>query len=49
MRNKSKGLLGTLCLATGASVILSMILPGWIWSAVVALLLIGCGVLLFLY
>ncbi|RDY28682.1 2-oxoglutarate translocator [Romboutsia weinsteinii] len=49
MRNQSKGLLGILCLATGAALILSMILPNWIWSALTALLLVGCGVLLFLY
>ncbi|RDY24869.1 2-oxoglutarate translocator [Romboutsia maritimum] len=49
MRNQSKGLLGIICLATGATVILSMILPNWIWLAITALLLISCGVLLFLY
>ncbi|MEX8341591.1 hypothetical protein ACK2FO_05575 [Clostridioides difficile] len=45
--NKSKVLLGILCLATGMAVILSMLLPGWIWSALTALILIGCGALLF--
>lgn len=49
MRKQSKGLLGILCLATGCAVFLSMILPNWIWSGVMALLLIGCGVILFLY
>ena len=49
MRNQSKGFLGILCLATGATVILSMILPNWIFTAITALILIGCGVLLFLY
>ncbi|WP_042271777.1 hypothetical protein [[Clostridium] dakarense] len=49
MRNQSKGLLGIVCLATGAAVILSMILPNWIWTALTAFVLIGCGVLLFLY
>ncbi|HBM7275561.1 TPA: 2-oxoglutarate translocator [Clostridioides difficile] len=45
--NKSKVLLGILCIATGMAVILSMLLPGWIWSALTALILIGCGALLF--
>jgi len=49
MRNNSKGLLGILCLATGGAVILSMILPNWIWTVLTALVLIGCGVLFFLY
>lgn len=48
MKN-NKGLLGILCLATGSAVILSMILPGWIWTTATALVLIGCGVLFFLY
>jgi hypothetical protein len=49
MKNDSKSLLGVLCLSIGSAVILSMILPGWIWTAVTALTLIGCGVLFFLY
>ena len=49
MRNQSKGLLGIICMATGAAVIISMILPNWIFSMLTALVLIGCGVLLFLY
>lgn len=49
MRNQSKGLLGIICMATGGAVILSMILPNWIFSIITALVLIGCGVLLFLY
>ncbi len=49
MRNNSKGLLGILCLATGGVLILSMILPNWIWTVLTALVLIGCGVLFFLY
>lgn len=48
MRNNSKGLLGILCLSTGSAVILSMILPNWIWTALTAFVLIGCGVLFFL-
>lgn len=49
MRNQSKGLLGILCLATGATLLLSILLPNWIWSGLCALLLIGCGALLFFY
>ena len=49
MRKNSKGLLGILCLATGGVLILSMILPNWIWTVLTALVLIGCGVLFFLY
>ncbi|MGL5315982.1 MAG: 2-oxoglutarate translocator [Peptostreptococcaceae bacterium] len=49
MRSNSKSLLGIICLATGGAVILSMILPNWIWTALTAFVLIGCGVLFFLY
>ncbi|QJA09216.1 2-oxoglutarate translocator [Romboutsia sp. CE17] len=49
MRNQSKGLLGIICIATGAAVIMSMILPSWIFSTLTALVLIVCGVILFLY
>lgn len=49
MKNNSKALLGILCLATGGTVILSMILPNWIWTLLVAIALIGCGVFFFLY
>jgi len=49
MRNQSKGLLGIICIATGAALIMSMILPNWIFSMLIAIVLIGCGVLLFLY
>ncbi len=49
MRNQSKGVLGVICLATGAAVLLSMILPNWIWTALTSFVLIGCGVALFLY
>lgn len=49
MKNNSKNLLGLVCLATGCAVILSMILPNWIWTALTAFVLIGCGILFFLY
>ena len=49
MRSNSKSLLGIICIATGGAVILSMILPNWLWTALTAFVLIGCGVLLFLY
>lgn len=49
MKNQSKELLGIICMATGATVIISMILPNWIFSILTALILIVCGVLLFLY
>lgn len=49
MKNQSKGLLGIICMATGAALIISIILPNWIFSILAALILIGCGVLLFLY
>ncbi|GAA3651760.1 2-oxoglutarate translocator [Asaccharospora irregularis] len=48
MRNQSQVLLGVLCVASGIALILSIVLPNWIWSSLIALLLIGCGVLLFL-
>ncbi|CEI73734.1 Hypothetical protein FRIFI_2206 [Romboutsia hominis] len=49
MKNSSKVLLGMLCLSTGGAVLLSMMLPGWIWTLLTAVILIGCGVLLFFY
>ena len=49
MKNSSKVLLGMLCLSTGGAVLLSMMLPGWIWTLLTAIILIGCGVLLFFY
>ncbi|MGL6105348.1 2-oxoglutarate translocator [Romboutsia sp.] len=49
MKNNSKSLLGIICLATGIAVILSMILPNWIWTVLTAFVLIGCGILFFLY
>ncbi|MBU5306670.1 2-oxoglutarate translocator [Clostridioides mangenotii] len=45
--NKSKVLIGMLCLSIGVATILSLVLPGWIWSTLTALILIGCGALLF--
>ncbi|MDR0879920.1 MAG: 2-oxoglutarate translocator [Clostridioides sp.] len=45
--NKNRVLLGMLCIATGVATILALILPGWIWSTLAALILIGCGTLLF--
>ncbi len=47
--NSSRMLLGILCFSVGIAVILSMILPSWIWTSLIAFTLIGCGVLLFLY
>lgn len=49
MRNQSKNILGIICLATGITVLLSMILPNWIWTALTSFVLIGCGIALFLY
>ena len=49
MRSNSKVLLGIICLAMGGAVILSMILPNWIWTSLTAFVLIGSGILLFLY
>ena len=48
LRNQYRSLLGILCLATGITVILALILPSWIWSILLALVLIGCGVMLFM-
>ena len=49
MRSNSKALLGIICLSMGGAVILSMILPNWIWTLMSAFVLIGSGLLLFLY
>ncbi|MDU7965847.1 MAG: 2-oxoglutarate translocator [Paeniclostridium sordellii] len=48
MRNQYRSLLGILCLSTGITVILALILPSWIWSILLAIVLIGCGVMLFM-
>ncbi|MGL5715230.1 MAG: 2-oxoglutarate translocator [Paraclostridium sp.] len=48
MRNQYRNLLGILCLATGSTVILALILPNWIWMMVLAVVLIGCGIMLFM-
>ncbi|GAA0707965.1 hypothetical protein GCM10008904_17610 [Paraclostridium ghonii] len=48
MRNQYRDLLGVLCLATGITVILALILPNGIWMILLAIVLIGCGVMLFM-
>lgn len=48
LRNQYRNLLGILCLATGLTVILALILPNWIWMILLAIVLIGCGVMLFM-
>lgn len=49
MRSNYKNLLGVICIATGGAVIISMILPNWIWTSLTALVLIGCGLMFLLY
>ncbi|MDU1538809.1 Uncharacterised protein [uncultured Clostridium sp.] len=48
MRNQYRNLLGVLCLATGITVILGLILPNWLWMMLLSIVLIGCGVMLFM-
>ncbi|MBP3905496.1 MAG: 2-oxoglutarate translocator [Peptostreptococcaceae bacterium] len=48
LKNQYRNLLGILCLATGVTVILALILPNWIWMVLLATILIGCGVMLFM-
>ncbi|MBS5026145.1 MAG: 2-oxoglutarate translocator [Romboutsia timonensis] len=50
MKNSSlRRLFGILCFSVGLAIILSMILPNWIWTSLIAFTLMGCGVLFFLY
>ncbi|MGL5347376.1 MAG: 2-oxoglutarate translocator [Peptostreptococcaceae bacterium] len=49
MRSNSKSILGVICVATGGALILSMILPNWIWTSLTAFVLIGCGIMFLLY
>ncbi|MFI3210592.1 MAG: 2-oxoglutarate translocator [Peptostreptococcaceae bacterium] len=44
MRRNSKVLLGLFSISIGISTILSLLLPNWMWTLVVAGTLIGCGV-----
>lgn len=49
MKNSSlRRLFGILCFSVGLAIILSMILPNWIWMSLIAFTLIVCGAL-FLY
>ncbi|MBC6003960.1 2-oxoglutarate translocator [[Eubacterium] tenue] len=48
LRNQYRNLLGVLCLATGITVILGLILPNWLWMMLLSIVLIGCGVMLFM-
>jgi len=49
MKNSnSRKLLGVLCFSVGVAILLSMILPNWIWMSLIAFTLIVCGAL-FLY
>lgn len=45
MRRNSRALLGFISISVGVSIIISMILPNWIWGVIVSGMLIGCGVL----
>lgn len=46
--NSSKRLFGIVCFSVGVAVILSIILPNWIWTSLIAFTLMGCGVLFFI-
>lgn len=48
-KSSSTKLFGIVCFSIGVAVILSIILPNWIWMSLIAFTLIGCGVLFFLY
>lgn len=45
MRRNSKAMLGLVAISIGTTSILSMLLPSWMWTLIVAGTLIGCGVL----
>ncbi|MDR1773694.1 MAG: 2-oxoglutarate translocator [Clostridioides sp.] len=46
--NKYRLIIALICISTGIATVLSIILPGWIFTTLAAVILIGCGVLLFL-
>lgn len=48
LRNQYRNLLGVLCVATGITAILALMLPSGILRILVAIILIGCGVMLFM-
>ena len=47
MKRGTRNILGLICIATGVTVILALILPHWIWMVCLALILIGTGIACF--
>jgi hypothetical protein len=47
MKRCNRNVIGLICIATGITIILALILPHWIWMVCLALILIGTGITFF--